>query len=355
MIENRLRSLGLSPTSHEFPVPPSHNLMRAGIGILAVTGTALVYFSPFIGAIVLVLSGWFHWRGSHGYRTPLSALPGRVESRNITAEIPAGESASRILVLVANSEFPESWADSESSFITLTRAQWSRVLLILICLAVPLAWLGSRWGNHLWYQIIGGVLLLLFLVYSLMPFIESAGRDSPDVVLRSTGDAAVLLELAAQLLKEPLIHTDIILLFAGGNNRDLAGSRQFLSRHEENLVPDSTWIINLEQAGSGEFRYCIGEGCISFWWYDHQITAIAKEVMVQHGFNGSGYGYREKLLATLPFVQQGYRCLTFAGMTPEKNALYSGGTVQGDNAKDQGLYSRLQVIRQVMEQLDNHG
>jgi len=137
---------------------------------------------------------------------------------------------------------------------------WLRVLVYY--LGGILSLLGNSTGIYLFLKILTrGIFhqwaLAVFIIPALidfLPLFNRIGNRSPGAV-DNAGAVGVLFSLAESLKNFPLKKSRVWLVLTGAEELGLIGSREFLEKHQRELNPKSTYVINLDGLG-GSYKIC---------------------------------------------------------------------------------------------------
>lgn len=204
-------------------------------------------------------------------RTPLSDLLSRRPSQNCVATIAPAAGAERTLCLMAHYDssrsglmFHPRLVGAMSSWITLNSA-----LVVAAALGEPLAGRSRRLARALG---VGRAIVAAGL--GVLAEREFRGVDVPGANDNASG-VAVVAALAAELAREPLRTTRVVVCLTGCEESGTLGSGAFLDRRDT-----EGWLfLNVDNVGgSGSVRYLRREGVISHWDADPGLIAAAESV-----------------------------------------------------------------------------
>jgi hypothetical protein len=214
-----------------------------------------------------------------GTPSPFSALFDAAESRNVIARIAPSQEMKRILFIVAH-------LDSGKQRYTLplpvpgaTRPALNAALSLLLISAATLIWdalTGRKQPRAV--QNLTGVVALGALAGLMLdetqPHVEGANDNASGV--------SVALELAAALKREPLQHTEVVLLFTGSATTGCAGIEAYVDQYAP--PRDDTFWLNLEMLGGRGLCYVALGGVSAYSAYrpGPRITAMAGRVARRH-------------------------------------------------------------------------
>lgn len=185
------------------------------------------------------LSGRSHW-----LRQFLPAGTGLT----VSARLPASEQARRTLVLVAHHDAAHCGVIFSDWFTAAARRQSQRGdsappthLLPMLALAGLAA--GPRmvqWGAR-----------GLLAVTAALALQSSRSSTAPGANDNATGVAAVL-ELGRRFARNPMPHTDVLLLFTGGEEAAAAGMMAWMQQNKWRLDRRATLFVSLDAIGAGQ-------------------------------------------------------------------------------------------------------
>lgn len=314
LIAKLLKDMGLSVKIESFRTPKTDGWDVIGIAFLGVVSTVLAPFYPNIAAIFAALSLWFFSRHFTGQKTPLKWLVPKGISQNIIAEIQPVQEEKQKIVMMAHYDTTRKGLLWHPKLVKNYR-QWFQFDVALHFALVPWIWLGNEFGSYLWYQLICfGIGLFyivqigIFLQREIRPEYVNGAKDNASGV-------SLILKLAEYFHNNPLKKTTVQLVFTGAKESGIYGAHTLIENHEAEITQDSTFILNFDKIGAGTFNYCSGEGMLSYWAYDQYLVEIAGELTELPDLQSVGKTrYDIGHFDTLPFVQQGYRCITFIGL-----------------------------------------
>mgnify|MGYP006287487883 CR=1 FL=1 len=309
---------GISVKIESFMSPKTYGWEVIGIAILGVLSAALGPLYPNIAAMFAALSLWFFFRHFTGQKTPLTALVPKGVSQNVIAEIKPSREEKQQIVLMAHYDttrkgllwHPKVVGNFRRSF------QFDAALHFVL---VPWTWLGNEFETYPWYQLICLgiglfyiVLIGIFLQREIRPEYVNGANDNASGV-------SLILKLAEYFRNNALENTKLQLVFTGAEEAGIHGTHAFIENQESDISQDNTFILNFDNIGAGNLNYCSGEGMLSFWAYDQYLVKAASELTELSEFQSMGTTrYSLAYFDTLPFVQQGYKCITFIGLNDEK-------------------------------------
>ncbi len=106
---------------------------------------------------------------------------------------------------------------------------------------------------YIWIRTISLIIGLILLIEIFLTFFMKTTNESVGSIDNASG-TAILLELAKLIKKNPLEKTDVIFLWCGAEEMGLWGSKQYCSKHFEELDNDydlnKSYNINIDMVGS---------------------------------------------------------------------------------------------------------
>jgi hypothetical protein len=250
---------------------------------------------PLLAILLLLLSLWLNIREALLKDTFLRRLLPQVDSLNVIGRMEAAEKARQTLVLVAHLDSHRTPYFHRSR----KRQRWFSVLLILseigvflnLALFGALALGGPRW---LWWLALPAGLLHLALALSC------ARADATPYSPGANDNAAAVgtaLAVAERLREEPLLCSDLWLLFSGCEEVGAYGMRAFLETYGPALA--GARFIDLEMVGQGIPGIVTKEGLYRRVNYDpwliEEAAAAAREAWREPFFK-EAHAYGESVV-----------------------------------------------------------
>jgi hypothetical protein len=173
-------------------------------------------------------------------------------------------------------------------------------------LGVVFAWTWIRWIG-LAAALMEVFALAMSLHADLTPFSPGANDNASGV--------AVALELAAQLVAQPLKNTQVWLAFTGCEETAAYGIAAFLDAHAAELGPDAVYVI-IDQVGKGRLEYLTADGLIIKRPTHPQALALARQAAQAlptiESAEQAGLAYTDAAVAT----KRGLIALTLVAVPP---------------------------------------
>ncbi|MFB6088546.1 MAG: M28 family metallopeptidase, partial [Candidatus Aenigmatarchaeota archaeon] len=158
----------------------------------------------------------------------------------------------------------------------------------------------------------GGI--FLFAITLLLAF-NRTGNKSPGIADDGSG-LAVMLELARILSENPPENLDIDFVASGVEEIALAGSINYLKKHDEKMDRENTFLIILDLLGSGELRYNSSFG-IPMKKTSQRLNKLIEESAEEEGINMGKKYYPTGLAADhMSFVERGFEATWLLSSMP---------------------------------------
>lgn len=217
-----------------------------------------------------------------GYNVLTHLVPQQYETQNVVARI-LGDVPKRLFVIIAHYDTPR------YSAVTSPRIQpWLRTMHLIVlgcmlavlvsCVAEALEIVpadGPRYDLIVrWCAVTG----LLCAAAALMAC-EYSGEFTRGASDNASG-VAVLLDLAQRFTQNRLPDADVWIVATGSKETWLSGMRRFMKTHR--FDKETTYFINIDQVGSGELHYVVGEGLLQTFPSDADLTKAAATVSSRH-------------------------------------------------------------------------
>jgi hypothetical protein len=304
-VADRLQRLGVPHTQIDFRT---------------IRGTATIYLLPFLGLLASIAVAWMYPLAGliistvfalvavlEATNRPIISRVFRLDtSQNVIGLIPhrppAGfenEPPLRQVVLIAPLDSPRlGWLDSRGM------QQLSRlftVLVLLSVLSIPLilaAWLFLDETAIIVLSLVPG--LIVFLSLFLLIQRDVAGKAVPGRNSNASGIAATLA-VAEELVRNPPIGTEILLVFSGASQAGSVGMTNFLT--ENQFDPETSYFVSLQSVGRGPICFTRAEGPMLSLQSSPAMVHIAGEIALSQP---------DRLMR--PFVHQGFTTEQYAAL-----------------------------------------
>lgn len=313
-VREQLLHLGLSDVREEtFPAPSS-----MGMSVIPyMAGAALALPLSWTGRLGKLLGGGlllgalFNVREFLVGKAPLYApLVTNGESRSIWARIPASGESRRTLYLIAHLDTNKQRFMAPQIVPSLTRPFCTALLAMGVVGGFSLLFdglTGRRRSTPLQALVgasaIGGMAALVY--DETQPHVEGAISNASGV--------AALIELAGQLVDQPLTHTDVVILFTGAAETLNTGLEAFLTQHSPPI--ENSWFAVVQSVGAGELAFARREGLSDFTDYrpGPRIMAAAGRVARSRPELRIGTVDITLLDETVALRRRGYEAITLTG------------------------------------------
>jgi hypothetical protein len=355
-VADRLQRLGIPHTQIDFRT---------------VRGTATLYLVPFLGILVSIVAAWFLPLFGlilstifaliavlEATNRPVVSRIFRLDkSQNVIGLIqnrpPAGfesEKPLRQVVLIAPLDSPRlGWIDSRSAqqmIRGLTLLALFSVLLIPLLLA---AWLFLDEPVILALAAIPGLILLLALVFVMQR--DLAGKPVPGRNSNASGIAA-MLALAEELVRQPPLGVETLLVFSGASQAGSAGMTDFLTENQFN--PETTYFLSLQSVGRGPICFTRAEGPILSLQASPGLVHIAGDIALSHP---------DRLMRPIihrgipteqyPALIRGYQAMTIMGHPDPKESTAPPEAFENDEIDPYEIDSACLLAHGIIRRLDD--
>jgi hypothetical protein len=355
-VADRLQRLGIPHTQIDFRT---------------VRGTATLYLVPFLGILVSIVAAWFLPLFGlilstifaliavlEATNRPVVSRIFRLDkSQNVIGLIqnrpPAGfesEKPLRQVVLIAPLDSPRlGWIDSRSAqqmIRGLTLLALFSVLLIPLLLA---AWLFLDEPVILALAAIPGLILLLALVFAMQR--DLAGKPVPGRNSNASGIAA-MLALAEELVRQPPLGVETLLVFSGASQAGSAGMTDFLTENQFN--PETTYFLSLQSVGRGPICFTRAEGPILSLQASPGLVHIAGDIALSHP---------DRLMRPIihrgipteqyPALIRGYQAMTIMGHPDPKESTAPPEAFENDEIDPYEIDSACLLAHGIIRRLDD--
>ncbi len=257
--------------------------------------------SKLTSAAMLLGLAYFMRRRFQRQPFPLHSILSRGESQNVIARIPPSGETKHLLFVIAHLNTEQRQRLLPPTAIKLINTA-ALVLTVISALSMLFDVLINRRRRSRWQR----ALVLIALAYDLTRVLKNEIRDNADSV-------AVLLDLAEQLQAQPLEHTEVTLVFAGG-------AASGIDAYLEQYTPprDQSTLIDLETPSVGNLHYVTKHGVSYLTEYRPapRITALARQVALDHPELGVTGASLPVIDAVAPLRRRGYEALGIAGYEP---------------------------------------
>lgn len=219
--------------------------------------------SRLTGGAIGLLSSVALWLGVGGQRQPLAFLTPRQQSATLVARLPARKEKRQTVVLVGHVDSNKQRLIFAPPVKYLLR--WTGTFSIAIVALNAIAQLLGKEKLRRWTTL--GLLgsLGVLLADEVQDFVDGANDNASAV--------ACLLGLGAQILAEPLDHTEVWLAFTGAEEVGDVGMHALLDAHGETLR--DAYFLDFEMVGAGQLAYVSEHGLSEFNKYRPDAESVA--------------------------------------------------------------------------------
>ncbi|HRQ10325.1 MAG TPA: M28 family peptidase [Trueperaceae bacterium] len=322
-----MRGAGLEPRLEEFTSPVSGwrpFALGAGVALLV---SALLLLSPgpaggrwlaaLLGLVMLATTASVFLEM---YFRPnlLRPFVRKGTSQNVWALIPAlkpAAAATTRVVLVAHLDthrtpwvFTRPWRLRLFSTVTALGVA-AFVITALVCLAYA----ATGWSWLVWVALCLAPVHLVVLALTLQPDTTPHTAGAND----NASGVGVVLSLAQRLAREPLQHTEVLVLASGCEEVGSVGSKAFIVRHPDLL--EGAFAISVDNVGGRGVGVCYTslEGMVFPLRPSPELFAIAEEIRVANPeLEAYSQPYTTLHTDATCFMANGVPSLSFVGLTP---------------------------------------
>jgi hypothetical protein len=336
-----------------------------------VRGTATLYLFPFLGILVSIGLAWFYplvgLIGStifaliavlEATNRPIVSRMFRLDkSQNVIGLIPnrpppGFEDADplRQVVLIAPLDSPRlGWLDGRS-FQQVIRGL--TLIALFSVLSIPLlvaAWLFLEVELLLFAAAIPSLIVFIALLFIMQR--DIAGTAVPGRNSNASGIAA-LLTLAEDLMRNPPVGVETLLVFSGASQAGSAGMTNFLSENEFN--PDTTYFLSVQSVGRGPICFTRAEGPLLSLQSSPGLVHIAGDIALSH----PNRLMRPILHRGIPTEQyaaliRGYQAMTIMGHPDPNESTAPPEAIDNDEIDPYEIDSACLLARGIIRRLDD--
>jgi hypothetical protein len=294
-LAEQLRRLRRAAEIEPIVVRPRWHITHLIHALLAIAGSAISVNNALVGTILVAIAA-IATIGDITGRLPLTRLiTGRRASQNVVST----ENTYRSGTLILAAHYDTARGGAAYGKTDELRAAIGRrlkspigpaqpfVWSIILLLATTIARLAGLDGTALSaVQFVPTVVLILSLPYladiALSGFVPGANDNASGV--------ATVLRLAERY-GEDLEHLDVWVVLTGAQEPGALGMAAWLKRHKDELDPQSTIVLNVDEVGHGTVRYATKEGPLVAPRQHRQLTALCDQIAEEDQAEGR-YGAR---------------------------------------------------------------
>ncbi len=285
ILQGHLERLGATVERQRFRTSKTYISEVWWLLSILVLGLILIPYIPWIALGLVALSVvtsllYFDWRP-----TPVSFLPPRGESANVIGRIiqtadpdktsHTGPSKNKLILMAHYDSAPVSILYLPSMVKNFRRSLLISLGLMVVAFITALieilgygqpvvTWL--RWAFVVYFP---GQGVMSTIDYLRFGFTKGAADNA-------TG-AAAAIATAERLWRAPIPGWEVTAVLTGAEEAGLVGSRKYLKEHREELAPDTSFVLNFDNIGSGDLKIITRTGNITNVVYDNQLVRSALE------------------------------------------------------------------------------
>ncbi|NLC54129.1 MAG: M28 family peptidase [Firmicutes bacterium] len=273
-IKTELSRLDLDPKEEEFKAVTSFSWVFGLIDLLFIIAALIFPARPKPG-LILALFALVAFVIESSTFPFLSRLIPKKNSQNLIAHVPARSKPIRKVIITAHYDSsrsalnfsPKLVKGFRRSYLLLVGAMMAEVFLYALAVLTPLS------PPLLWLLSLPCALYILVTFFTLLHR-EIAGQYTPGANDNASG-VAVLLAVAKNLTRFPLVTTEVTLVATGAEESGTNGALAFLRRHRP---PKDTYVINLDNLGIGDLTAVTAEGILGTKAASPELLSLAKSV-----------------------------------------------------------------------------
>ena len=280
----RLEALGRGANTESVDAWPNWPATYAVHATLAIVGSVVSVKIPILGAALVLLATVLTFLDANGIAFTTRKLLGRRASQNVISRERGDKGG--VLVLVAhydagrgglafNRKLHERRAALSKSIkrpIGPLQPLFYAMVFVLVFTLIRLLGIDSVIITAL--QFIGTVALIVALPF----LVDTALADTVPGANDNASGVSTVLRLAERYGGE-LEFFDVHVLFTGSEEAFALGMRSFLKRHKQDLDPERTVFINLDEVGAGTVRFTKKEGLLSPLASHSQLVQFCDEIV----------------------------------------------------------------------------
>ncbi len=311
-IEARLKEFGYGVHVDPFMSPPTYAWEIIIFASMVTAGLIVAPAEPIIGAVLCLLGAWSFFRYFDGRTTLTGMLIPKKPSQNVMGERGKSDKKKTIYLMAhydsaraSHLYHPAMVKNFRQSFIINT---------ILVFASPAVAVLGEFVEGGVWLKVaawimaayLGGSILMLFHRELFHRHVNGANDNGSGVT--------AILALAKHFADHPLQNSNIRIIATGCEEEGMYGARGFVKRYGDDLDLENTYVLNFDNVGSGNLRYCVGEGMILFHHYDPELVAKAASVAESRFSDIKPLRYTLAYFDALALLQQKVKTMTFIAL-----------------------------------------
>ena len=278
ILEGHLQRLGATVERQSFITPKTYIwevwwlIGGLAIGLLLIPVTAWFAFLLVASCTTMALL-YFDWRAS-----PVSLLPPRAKSENVIGRMPGQGQAAKKLILMGHYDS----APISMLYLPSMVKNFRQSLLIslgLMVLATIIALLGVLKLGYPVVTWLRWLLVIYFLAQGLLSSIDYLRYGYTNGASDNATGAAIAVATAARLWRKPIADWEVELVLTGAEEVGMVGARAYYLAHKQELDPQHTYVLNLDNLGSGQLRVIRRTGSITNIVYDNPLVHAALQTV----------------------------------------------------------------------------
>ena len=277
-----MNSLGLKTKLDEFKSQKSLVGELVTILLFFIIASAFSFVKPWLGFLLGVMGAILFWGYFSNQFKPIAPLFRHSKSYNVIGRFP-NESAIYKVIFTAHHDtarssplwHPKRVASFRFSFLTGV----ALLLLLLIFLLLKALKINFLFTN---------IFIILLCVYILGQIIILIyGRITGTLIQGANDNAsgvAVILDLAAKLKESSFPDFEFWFASTGSEEVGAIGMVNFMKNYKSKFSKETTYFINIDNVGSGQLHYYLGEGMLNFYKFSDELIQTAQKVVAKKEF-----------------------------------------------------------------------
>ena len=274
------------------------NIIGASIFIFSESWIGLIF--SFLSLILFILD--IHTIGI------ISAILPKGKSQNIIGKIPAKKECKKKLVIIAHYDssksgfvfHPKRVKNFRIAFLSTFASMTLTTVFYIFGILLPKFWIFFSMLSLL------PLLILLFTIFILIHR-EYFGINTCGANDNASG-VSVMLALSEYFSKINLDFLEIWFLATGAEEVGLVGMLEFIKKHGKDLK--DAYFVNLDNIGSGQLKYLIGEGMLKTFYVKDDFLKILERVNSKKDFRLKPYIFKTMLTDATSLLIRGYNAVT---------------------------------------------
>lgn len=223
---------------------------------------------------------YFDWR-----ITPVSFLPPRGESANVIGRMiqtadpdktsHTGPPKNRLILMAHYDSAPVSLLYLPSMVKSFRRSLLiSLGLMVAAFIMALIETLGYGKPVVAWLR---WVFVVYFLGQGIMSTIDYLRFGFTKGAADNATGVAAAMATSERLWRTPIPGWEVTAVLTGAEEAGMVGSRKYLKEHRAELVPDTSFVLNFDNIGSGDLKVITKTGSIINVVYDNPLVSAANE------------------------------------------------------------------------------